>query len=245
MKQDYIFDGTCPPLDFPEFQGSRMLSIGGSSKSQQASSSTSTTTNTSTTTAIDARKGVSDEAVLAEQGSTVGIDKSINFTNLTESADAEIIGLGTQVANTALGSNTVVAGKALDANTLVSRDALNLGGKAVDNSTFLAEKSFDSSIDLFKEAGDFAGQGFGLAQDSLASNQALSRLFIQETADSLNLASQQNNSLATNFLDKAKTLVQDQNREAGERLGSTTIISFAVVAVLGIGAYIYFNRSKK
>lgn len=175
---------------------------------------------TTTTTQIDARKGVSDQGVLLEEGANLNLDNSVRI----EDASAEVVALGVQPAREAIGGATIVGTKALDTS-------VNL----VDRTAELTEKSLDTSAQAFT-------QSVGLAETSLVAQNQLANRAIESTEGlaktSLteniglirDLGTQQGN-LGRKFLEDTKSLVKDTNREAGERLGQTAIIAGGLLAV--------------
>jgi len=178
---------------------------GGKSNSKQESSSNTETTTTSNVE--DNRQGVSEEGILAEEGSEVNVDRSV--TNVVEDVSEEI-------AIAAIENSSGVA------------------EIAVENSTQLAESAFDTSEALFNEA-------TGVVTDVVESQQAVLTTSIRETQDSLRLAASQQGALAEKFLTEGKNLIQDQNRESGERLGNTAIIG-AFALGLGFLALQFFKK---
>lgn len=157
------------------------------------------------------------------------------------------------------------SGRTVDSSLSFGREGFDAVSGANERSLNFAESALFNFGELIDDkaardeanAANFLEEGLGFSerqleqalnfgQDALSigANQTLNFLDATErtqarNSEVTNLTREQNNQLATNFLESAKDLVQDANTDTGEKLGTTALIVIGVV----FASFVIFGRN--
>lgn len=134
---------------------------GGESKSENESNSTTTTTTTSNVQ--DNRQGVSEEGILAEEGSTVQVDRSTTtiVEDVSEEIAIEAIQTSGDVAERGLDAAETLSESAFDTSEELFREATGVTSAALASNERLSTELLNKSENLIKDRSSSEGAKIG------------------------------------------------------------------------------------
>ena len=158
----------------PEFgYNGNVCWLGGSSESKQEQSSDTVTTTNTETNQTDARKGVSDQGILLEQGAILDQSSTIEDVNAEVIATAlqpvegvivatnNLVNRNAQVTESFLDESGEIFGQAVGFSRETQSGSRDLLQKVAGQNAALATKFLDSSKDLVQDANTGTGEKLG------------------------------------------------------------------------------------